>query len=65
MKRFRFDGVDLVENATGRWVRYEEVAELEAERDRLRAMLSWTAGALLDAGDLEGHEKVMAALEGK
>lgn len=38
---------------------------LHAENARLRAMLSWAAGRLLDMDDVVGHEKVLAALEGE
>lgn len=39
--------------------------KLRAENERQRGLLSWAAGRLLDAGDVEGHERVLAALEGK
>lgn len=41
------------------------IAELRAQNERQRGLLSWAAGRLLDAGDVEGHEKVLAALEDK
>ena len=51
IQRFRFDGVDLVQNPNGRWVRHDDhVAEVE----RLRYVLHRLERA---ACELSNHDK--------
>jgi len=40
----------------------DRITSLKAALSRHRAVANWAAGRLLDAGDVEGHDKVLKAL---
>lgn len=42
--------------------RLMRASALETEVARLRGLVNWAAGRLLDAGDVEGHETVLLGL---